>query len=174
MPPPTTSSPVDWVTLIPDPIARAIAIIILIAMVWTSRLAFPSRRITSMNRGFEDMSKLYHKAVDDHLLNFQLESDFAIWMEFLALDDMASELRIKTLARGNQPCLWWWNEFVAVFNGHSLAIVKCTWCSGILKRKIQLICETRAHDLNVASSGVGLTPGQQFLLRRRRTPNSDA
>jgi hypothetical protein len=37
-----------------------------------------------MNKVRDEMRKLYHKAVDLQLLNFQLESDCAIWREFFA------------------------------------------------------------------------------------------
>ncbi|KAJ7677926.1 hypothetical protein DFH06DRAFT_1167399 [Mycena polygramma] len=175
MPPTDPASPATyWVSDIPNPFSRTVALVLsaLIATFCMVRLALPSRRVVPMNKALNEMTKLYNKAVDDHLLNFQLDSDLAIANEVLALDDLGRRLRIQSLALASPPAFWLWNEFLAIFNGHCSAIIKCTWRIGILKGKIQLIYENRAHDLNVASSRVGLSPARQAWLRRKRTLTS--
>ncbi|KAJ6482529.1 hypothetical protein C8R45DRAFT_1099809 [Mycena sanguinolenta] len=168
--PPTDStfSPSYWVNFFPNPVTRVIVLVgsILVPLFCFVRWALPSRRIRSMDKAFHDLKKLYD-ALDGHLLNFQLESDFTISEEFLALDNQARRLRIETLNLS-----MWWNELGAIFNGHSLAIVKCTRQLGALKRNIQLLYEKRTHDMNMASTA-GLSPAQQLRLRRQRTLGSE-
>ncbi|KAJ7677927.1 hypothetical protein DFH06DRAFT_1167401 [Mycena polygramma] len=176
MPPADATSPATYLfSAIPDPFARTVALIasVLIATFCLVRLALPSRRIVSLNKALDEMTRLYNKTVDDHLLDFQLGSDLAIAKEVLDLDDLCRRLRIETLGLNSPPVFWLWNEFLAIFNGHCPAIVRCAWRIGILKRKIELIYENRAHDLNVASSGVGLSPARQAWLRRKRTLTSE-
>ncbi|KAF8201358.1 hypothetical protein K438DRAFT_1758623 [Mycena galopus ATCC 62051] len=173
--PPTDPTTTNWVALLPEPFAQIIVFVgsIIFTVVCIIRFALPSRRITSMNKAFDAMNKLYHKAVDDHLLNFRLEPDLAIHNQVLALDDKARRLRIDTLGLGTSPALWWWNEVIGVFNGHCFAIVMCTWRIGILKEEIQLTCEKRLNNMNTAST-VRLSPAQQLWLRRHCTLDSES
>ncbi|KAJ6498517.1 hypothetical protein C8R47DRAFT_1068792 [Mycena vitilis] len=157
---------------IPDPFGRTVALVasVLIATFCAVRLALPSRRIVSLDKDLDEMTTLYNKAVDNHLLNFQLGSDLAIANEVL------ERLRIQSTSLtlpASPSAFWLWTEFLAIFNGHCCAIVKCTWRIVSLERKIELLYESRAHDLNVAVSGVGLCPSQQAWLRRKRTLTSE-
>ncbi|KAJ7240860.1 hypothetical protein B0H12DRAFT_1250858 [Mycena haematopus] len=174
MPPtdPTFSPTSYWLNLFPDPATRAVLLMvsILIPVFCIVQFALPSRRVRSMDKAFNNLKKLY-EALDGHLLNFQLEPDLTISEEFLALDNRARRLRIETLDL-SIPAFWWWNELKAIFNGHCVAIVKCTWEIGLLKKRIQLIYEKRTDDINMASAAE-LSPAQQLWLRRQRTLDSE-
>ncbi|KAJ7312935.1 hypothetical protein DFH08DRAFT_943450 [Mycena albidolilacea] len=173
--PPTDSDPTPpsafWPSLLPDPVSRVVAIVlaILVTLFCILRFVLPSPRITSMSKAFDDMKKLYDKARDAHMFNSQLETE-SVPNEFIAIDDRARDLVIKTLdlSLSTHPALWWWGEL-----RYGFSIMKCTWDIGILKQKIQLIIERRTNDLNMTPT-VGLTSAQQVWLRRQRTLDSEA
>ncbi|KAJ7312937.1 hypothetical protein DFH08DRAFT_1087472 [Mycena albidolilacea] len=171
--PPTDPIPpaAFWVGLFPDPVSQVVALVSAVLIVSLAILWFvlPSPLLASMNKAFDDMSKLYHKAVDAQMFNSRLEAEIMSDL-FLVLDDRARGLRIKILDLGlsTPPALCWWKELRYCFS-----IMKCTWDIGNLKAKIQLITERRTNDLNMAPT-VGLTPAQQVWLRRQRTLDSEA
>ncbi|KAF8201362.1 hypothetical protein K438DRAFT_1965858 [Mycena galopus ATCC 62051] len=173
--PPTDPTTTYWVTLFPEPFAQVVALVgsILLTIACIIPFTLPTRRITAMNKALDAMKRLYHKAMDEHLLDFQLEPDLAIHEQFVALDDQARRLRIDAFGSRTPLALWWWKELAGVFNGHCFAIVKCTWKIGVLKENIQLTGEKRLDDMNMSST-VGLSPAQQVWLRRHRALESES
>ncbi|KAJ7040959.1 hypothetical protein C8F04DRAFT_1081154 [Mycena alexandri] len=170
-----TSPATSWVSFIPGPAARILGLVILtlIPAFYLVRFALPSCRITDMDKSLHTMRILYHKAVDNHWLNFQLGAHLAIRNKFNecdVLDDEARELRIKMLQLHKPPGFWWWNELTAV--GLSRAIVRCTCDIKILKNEIQWVSENAQHNLNLAAA-IGLSPVQQVWLRRQSTLDAE-
>ncbi|KAJ7665783.1 hypothetical protein B0H17DRAFT_1210789 [Mycena rosella] len=84
----------------------------------------------------EDTKKVYHDAFASELLDFQLESDRALDREFHAVEAEASALRISFLAVS--PVLLPFMQLVSL-----VAIAQCAYNLRVLKKKIQLIVETR-------------------------------
>ncbi|KAJ7097592.1 hypothetical protein C8R44DRAFT_748324 [Mycena epipterygia] len=162
------SSESYWISLIPAPVAGRLILIasLLLPVFFLVRFALSSRTIGFMKKELEDTTSLYYKAVDHHILDLEVESHCTITKQFLDLDSQATKLRIKTLNLQTPLILWWWNEFVAFFNGHCFAILKCTWQIKILKKEIELVIEDSAHNLN--TSTVEVSPRKQLWLRRQR------
>ncbi|KAJ7182866.1 hypothetical protein C8R43DRAFT_1145348 [Mycena crocata] len=168
LPPVDSSSPAfTWLTLVPGSIARKITLIgaIVILLCYLAWFASSSRIIRSMNKKLDITSELYHRAVDNHILDFELESDRKIRNWLYDLQKQANDLQIRTLRLNRLPVLSWWKEFGAVFNGHVRAILECTWEIEVLKNelKCQLIIESRGHVFNANAGGVSLS--RQLWLR---------
>ncbi|KAJ7779176.1 hypothetical protein B0H16DRAFT_1878742 [Mycena metata] len=167
-----TSPATSWVAFIPGPAATVLGLVTLtlIPAFYLVHFALPSCRIAVMDKSLHSARLLYHRAVDNHWLNFQVDAHLAIRHKFNNLDDEARELRIKALQLHKPPGFWWWNELVAV--GLSRAIFNCTCDIKILKNEIHWVSENAQRDLNLAAAVV-LSPGQQVWLRRRSTLDAE-
>ncbi|KAJ7444564.1 hypothetical protein B0H11DRAFT_1355163 [Mycena galericulata] len=155
-----------WINLIPNvsPFHISLVTVILVPLCFAAIFASPTRMIIRLNREIEHMGKLYNEAVSAHLFDFRLQADLDVSNRFLALDDEARRLRIKTL---DAPSLrWWCSGFHGLVSGHSLAIWKCTRNTSSLNDKIQLIMEAKAQDFNTAFA-LGISPSRQVWLRHR-------
>ncbi|KAJ7489149.1 hypothetical protein FB451DRAFT_1362124, partial [Mycena latifolia] len=135
MPPIETTSDdaSNWFNLIPA--GRLPLIGIILFMVSTLYVVLPSRWITFMDKELAATSNIYREAVDDHTLDFQLESHRVIADRLLALDDKASSLRRRFVVV--PPMLGWFIELASLIDGHLLAILLCTWKISVLKKTIQ-------------------------------------
>ncbi|KAJ7699243.1 hypothetical protein B0H17DRAFT_1196334 [Mycena rosella] len=89
----------------------------------------------------EETQTIYHDAFAGGILDFQLESDRALDKEFHNVEEEASTLRITFLAAS--PLLLPFIQLVSL-----VAIAQCAYNLRVLKKKIQLIVETRvrAHE----------------------------
>ncbi|KAJ7621373.1 hypothetical protein FB45DRAFT_929055 [Roridomyces roridus] len=159
------SSP--WIELFLDLIPNPTTLITSIfgVLVFVAIIASPTRLIAILNREIEHASRIYVEMTDTHLLDCR---DAGICEQFLALDDEARKLRIKTLTMRVPTCICWCLGLYGLLTGHSLAIWRCTIRTRNLADRIQLNAEAKTQDLN-KTLAVGSSPSQQLWLRRRGT-----
>ncbi|KAJ7467531.1 hypothetical protein FB451DRAFT_1258787 [Mycena latifolia] len=139
------------------------ALLIVTFFIW---FMLPTRICRKMDACFHMTERLYHGSIIAGLVSLSCDPEAA--QLFHRLQRRVSQIQERQLHNSLRP----WCEVLDIFNGQSLAILRCIWDIKVLKNRIEVLREIRLQEILEDSfrqgvDGHGFTPSPSEMRHTR-------